>query len=358
MRQIKRLINCQIPLTACNLNCSYCYVSHHRTPRNYMVSFQYSPEYIGKALSVKRLGGVCLMNLCGEGETLIPKELPRIIEELLKQGHYLEVVTNGTLTHRFNEIIKMDRILLSRLEFKFSFHYMELNRKKMTDVFFDNINLVKKSGCSFTVEITPHDELIPYIDDIKRFSLKKVGALPHLTVARDEANSMRLLTRLSRKEFVDTWNTFESPMFNFKMSTFGVKRKEYCYAGDWVLNVRLDTGNTKQCYCTRFEQNIFENINKPIAFLPIGNNCRLPHCMNSHALLTLGAIPEINGITYADVRNRKCDNGSEWLRPNVKKFFCGKLYESNKQFGSMQKAINEALTYGMKVKNHIEENKK
>ena len=35
------------------------------------------------------------------------------------------------------------------------------------DIFFKNISLVRDAGASFTVEVTPNDEYIPYIRDIK-----------------------------------------------------------------------------------------------------------------------------------------------------------------------------------------------
>ena len=102
------------------------------------------------------------------------------------------------------------------------------------DKFFDNIRKVKNVGCSFSLEVTPSDELIPYIDEMKEVCLQEVGALCHVTVARDESKTgFPILTNYSRKEYHSIWNTFQSPMFDFKLSVFGEKRKEFCYAGDW-----------------------------------------------------------------------------------------------------------------------------
>lgn len=346
MDKVKKLINCFIPVSACNFHCQYCYVSHWDDRRkNRMPRFQYNAEYIGKALSVERLGGVCVFNLCGDGETLLPPEVPSIIKELLKVGHYLEVVTNGTLTERFKEIADFYPELLKRLEFKFSFHYLELLRTNTLNTFFDNIQMIKNAGCSFTVELTPHDELIPYIDDIKKVCKEQLGALCQVTVARNDACNMSLLTKLSLEEYKKVWGQFESPMFEFKLSIFGVQREEYCYAGDWVLFVNLETGEASQCYCTRFYQNVFEDLNQPIKFLPIGKHCTIPHCYNGHALLTLGAIPELDTITYADIRNRQCDDGTEWLKPKVKEFFSGKFYEDNMIYKNGEKFKKNIQTY-------------
>jgi organic radical activating enzyme len=340
--KIKRLINCNIPVSACNLHCEYCYISHIEGRRkNKMPKFQYDSVHIGRALSNERLGGICLFNLCGDGETLLPPAIPKIIEQLLSQGHFLEVVTNGILTERFEEISQFQSRLLKRLEFKFSFHYLELLRLGKIDDFFSNIERAKNVGCSFTVELVPHDKLMPHIEDIKIICKKKLGAMCHLTVARNDARNQDYLTKLSLEEYKNTWATFKSEMFDFKLSTFGIKRKEYCYAGDWALYLNLETGDATQCYCTRFRQNIFQDLSKPIIFLPIGKNCTLAHCYNSHAFLTLGVIPELKTMTYADIRNRKCDDGTEWLKPEVKEFISGKFVENNEIYGFNNKIKKE-----------------
>ena len=84
-------------------------------------------------------------------------------------------------------------------------------------------------------------------------------------------------------------------------------------------------------------QNIFKNINKPIRFLPIGNNCGLQHCFNGHTLLGLGNIPELTTPTYGEMRNRFCTDGSEWLYPEMKSFMETKLYETNKEYSKLEK---------------------
>ena len=63
------------------------------------------PNILGRALSISRLGGRSFISICGAGETLIPKETPAIIYNILQQGHFINVTTNGTVTKRFQEII-------------------------------------------------------------------------------------------------------------------------------------------------------------------------------------------------------------------------------------------------------------
>lgn len=342
MDKIKRFINAYIPITACNFKCSYCYVSHTDNKTNVIPKFKYSAEHIGKALTIKRLGGVCLFNVCGAGETLLPKEVIGIVKAILQEGHYVELVTNGVLTNRIDEILNFDNNLLERLEFKLSFHYLELIRTNTLNEFFDNLRKIRKAGCSFTLELMPHDELIPHIEDIKEICMEEVGALCQLTIGRDEKDNMKILTDLSIDEYKEIWGAFDSPMFDFKMSTFGIKRNEYCYAGDWLLFLNLENGFAKQCYCSRYEQNLFNNISKEIDFIPIGENCTLPHCYNSHALLTMGMIPELDiPIMYSDIRNRISVYDEEWLTPKFKTFIDDKLYFNNEVYNSHQKKKKE-----------------
>lgn len=349
--KLKRLINAGFSSTACNFRCQYCYLSHECENAT-MPNFQYSVSHMANALSVKRLGGVCMFNICADGETLIPIQVISIINALLKEGHYIEVVTNGVMTKRFDEIAKFDRELLNRLTFKFSLHYLELIKTNTLNIFFDNIEKMKEAGCSFTVEMVPHDELVDYIEEIKQLCLEKVGAFCHLTIARDHANGLKLLSSMSLEEYNGIWKQFNSDMFTFKMSTFGVKRKEYCYAGDWVLDVNLESGIAKQCYCTRYTQNIFDNINKPIIFLPIGKKCELEHCYNSHALMTLGVIPEYPCISYAQVRNRVCEDGRQWLNMHMKDFMSQKFSDNNKSYNILEKGMKEAQIRLMRAKRY------
>ncbi|MFA5828057.1 MAG: radical SAM protein [Candidatus Shapirobacteria bacterium] len=337
---MKRFIDVLVPSPTCNLCCHYCYVPQE-IKQSKVSSFLYEPKHIGLALSKKRLGGVCHFNICGMGETLIPKQVLDITREILKNGHYVMIVTNGTLTERFHQFTRLPMKLRDRLGFKFSFHYLELVKRGLLDLFFDNIDLVKKSGMSFSVEITPSDELEPYIEEIKRISRSRVGALPHLTIPRDmKVSDIVLLSKYSLDEFIKKWKGFDSEMLRFKKSTWGIKRCEYCYAGAWSGLLNIGNGILTACYGSKITQNIFEDLKKPIMFVAVGKGCNLPHCYNSHSLLTLGNIPKIKGV-YANIRNRKNEkDGSEWLKPNMKKFLSHRLENYNKQFTLIEKLKN------------------
>lgn len=203
----------------------------------------------------------------------------------------------------------------------------------MMDKFFDNIRKVREAGCSFSLELTPSDEVISEIEEMKKICLDQVGALCHVTVARDNTKyELPILTNYSREEYKKIWSQFDSKMFEYKLSVFNQKRREFCYAGDWTCTLDLATGDLRQCYCGEVLQKVFDNIDSPIHFRPVGYRCPESHCYNAHAFLTFGAIPEHKAPFYAEMRNRVTKDGSEWLTPRMKAFLSTKLKESNKEY--------------------------
>lgn len=349
MDKIKRYIECHVPVTTCTLRCSYCYITQHRLFGGPLPEFRYTPEHVRKALSKERLGGTCLINLCGAGETLLAKEVVEYARAFLEEGHYVMIVTNGTISKRFDDIASFPAHLTKHLFFKFSYHYLELKQRGLFDIFFNNIRKVRDAGCSFTLELTPSDDMVPYIDEIKQRAIAELGAPNHVTIARDERTKNRLpmLTQLSRQDYIDTWNTFDSALFDYKLTIFGHKRREFCYAGDWSFCVNLATGKMKQCYRTYYRADIFRDISEPIPFRAIGNCCKEHHCYNGHSLIVLGDIPSQITPTYAQLRNRQSLDGSEWLRPEMKSFMSTSLKESNTEYTLWKKikANLRNLTY-------------
>lgn len=337
MEKMKRFLDCYIPTETCNFKCHYCYITQQRKFNNKIVHFKHTPDFIAKALAKDRLGGTCMINLCAGGETLISEEVIDVVKAILEEGHYVMIVTNGSLTKRFEKIAQFPKELLKHLFFKFSFHYLELVRLNMLDTFFNNIEMMKKAGASFTVEITPSDELEPYIEEIKKISMERLGALPHITIGRKDFEEIPPLTEHEFKDYIDIWKSFDSELFNFKSTIFGKKRKEFCYAGEWSAYINLDTGDLTQCYCGLKLDNIYEDIERPIKFSPIGCNCGQPHCYNGHAFLTFGNIPEMNTPSYDKTRNRLCADGSEWLQPEMKAFMQSKLIELHKEYTENEK---------------------
>lgn len=330
--QATKMILLQIPTSICNFRCHYCYLAMRDVCyQGEQAKMKYSPEQVALALSPKRMGGICYINACADGETLLTKDIDIYFKALVEEGHYLEIVTNMTITPMINRILSWDHDLLRHVEFKCSFHYLELKNKNLLEVFATNVNNAWKAGASCNIEITPSDELIPYIDEVKRFSLENFGALPHLTIARDDrTEKIQYLTKLTEEEYEKVWSVFDSDFWKFKQSFFGVKRNEFCYAGLWSITVNIATGMAYKCYYESIG-NIFDSPKKPIPFSPIGK-CPIAHCYNAHAFLTFGLIPNITNIRYGDIRNRVRADGTEWLRPELKAFFNSVLSETNDEY--------------------------
>lgn len=359
MDKLVKYIDCYIPTETCNFKCHYCYIARQGKFNKKLVNFDYTPQYIRKALSKERLGGTCLLNLCAGGETLLSPEVLPLMKELLLEGHYLTVVTNGSMTSRFKEIDTWDASLKQHIMFKFSFHYLELKRLNLMNTFFDNVRLMRDSGCSITVEVTPNDEIIPYIDDIKQVCLEELGALCHITIARDDCtDEIRHLSDLSFEDFYNTWKTFDSDLLDFKYSIFYEKRKEFCYAGCWSLYLNIAMGDLQQCIYGNYLCNIFKNVDEPIFMSAVGNKCEYPHCYNGHSYLTLGAIPELKTPTLLKMRDRIYGGNSHWIKKEFADFIDQQFFENNEVFSKRQKEENNRKYFIIKVNSLLHNLKK
>lgn len=321
--------DCGVPLRRCNLRCDYCYVRQHGDFREYDMPILHSPAFIRKALSANRLGGVCFFNFCGWGETLLCEGLIPIVNALIDEGHYVQIVTNGTPERGIQKILEcgMD---LSHLFVKFSLHYLELKRRGLLGRFANHATRLWDAGASITVEIVPDDGLIPYIPEIMDFSIKHFGAQPHCTVPRDETTqSLQVPTKLPPDEFRRIWGQFHSPMFDFKLNNVALKRDEDCKAGLWSFHLDLETGAVLQCAHNPYLDNLYEDLSRPPRCEAIGSRCCLPYCYNCHAYLTLGVIPEVDAPTYCEMRDRETADGRHWLSESMRAFFSQKLGDNH-----------------------------
>ena len=341
MDKLTRFVECYINTQTCNLRCHYCYITQRRLFNSKLLKLTHTKDEVKKAFSKERLGGCCLINLCAGGETLIADEVIDVARAFLENGHYVMIVTNGTLTKQLKKFCDFPENMQKHLFFKFSFHYLEFKRLNLLESFAKNVNMIANTGCSYTIEITPSDELIPYIDEIKEFSINNFGALPHITIARDDrTDSINHLSNLTWEEYKKTWATFDSELFRTKTQIFYTKRKEFCYAGEYSINVELESGKITQCYCGKVLGNIYD-LEKPINFQAIGCFCSLAHCYNGHAFLTLGNIPELELKTYFELRNRKTKDGKNWVKSEMKNIFSQKLYNNNKEYSEDKKRFVE-----------------
>ncbi|GFI46607.1 7-carboxy-7-deazaguanine synthase [Lachnospiraceae bacterium] len=338
---IKKFIDIYVPTETCNLQCHYCYIALLNKFSQKIHPIGHTAKEIRKALSRKRLGGICMINICAGGETLLSEEILPIVKQLLEEGHYVMVVTNGTVSRRFDEVASWGLDLKKRLFFKFSLHYLELERLKLLEVFAHNVNKVWRAGCSITVEVTSNDRLIERIPELKRYCMENFGALCHITIARDDRKKkIDMLTKLSYEEYVKAWNGFGSDLLEMKLNLYGVKRREYCYAGAWSYYINLSTGNVRQCYCGMTFDNIYQDTDKKIKEVAIGRKCGIPYCYNGHAFIAFGSIPRLAQVTFAEERNRKTADGRQWLQPEMKRAMESRLADTNEEYGWEEKLLN------------------
>lgn len=328
-QKIVKFIDCLVPIDRCNLRCSYCYLKEEEKFKSRLAVYP-DAKVIRKALSRERMGGTVFINFCGDGETMLYEDLIPVVCELIREGHYVQIVTNTTITKAIERLLASD-IDWNHLFIKCSMQYMELKQRNMLDIYASNVNRLRERGCSVSVEVTPHDELIPCLDELKQFSLSHFGALPHITTARnEEQDDFRLLTALSSDEYQKIWGKFDSPMFDFKIANIGIERKGFnCMAGVWSLELNLATGELLQCPYHKMMDYIYENINSPIHMEIVGTKCQLPYCYNCHAYLTWGTIKEVEAPTYLEMRDRVTDTGEHWISEEMRAVLSQKLYLNN-----------------------------
>lgn len=327
----KRFINCYVDTQACNFRCEYCYIGQRKVFDNRMFRCIYPLEVMKKATSVQRLGGICIFNLCAGGETLLSLDIIPVIKMLLENGHNVSIVTNGTITRAMDLIMEFEPEFMELLYFKVSFHFFELKRSGLMNVFFQNVQKVKELGISFSVDITPHDELIPYIDEIKVLFEERLGAWPHISVARDTTSKeLSILSKMEKKEYKKTWSVFDSDKFDYKIEEFLHPHHEYCCAGNLSFSLELATGNCRMCDGAPDPKsmdfyNLYDNPEEPVPFREIGTGCPTAHCYNCHALLTLGTIPELATPTYTSMLDRTDGEGKHWLTDVMREFYSHRL---------------------------------
>lgn len=335
MPKIKRFFECLLPVSVCNIECSYCYLIQENRRAMKSEELTYTPEHIVKALRKERVGGACWISLCGTGETMAQKEIVPLVKGILQEGHFVNITTNGTLSSKYDEMIEACGDLIKHLHFSFSFHYVELKKKQWVDRFFENVLKVRNAGASILVQFNLCDEYYPYLDDIKAICKEKVGAYPQVALTRNEKTKpMSIMTEGTAEEYYRIGKEFDSPLFEFTYKNFMVKRKEYCYAGEWSGVLNMKTGILSKCYAEYGGVNIFEDVDQPIPFEAVGCNCHNIYCINSSHFMSLGVIPELKTPTYAQLRNRK---EARWYTKEMEEFLNGRLYYNNKRHGAYYK---------------------
>jgi hypothetical protein len=326
------------------MHCKYCYIGQRGDKFTEKIAkIPVSIQTVAKALSAKRLCGHCFINLCGDGETLLPPYIVGLTELLLLEGHYIMIPTNGLISKRIDEFTALPKNLLKHLIFKISFHYLELKRLNKLDEFFANAYKLRAAGASITIVIMAADEYVEHIPEIKKISLDRMGAYPHVAEIHTDIPNFLRFTKRPLEEHFKAWDSFNSTLFAMQKDTWGVKRHEFCYGGDWVFNISLISGDASQCFSGKhLIDNIYNDIYEPLHFVSYGAHCPFPHCFCGHCFLQLGVIPGLKTPSWYDTYNRICLDGSQWIQTSIQTFMT-KFTETNIEYSHNKKYFINAL---------------
>ena len=329
----KKFIEAIVPGTACNFTCSYCYVAQAEgVEKRALEKSRFDAETIGYALRKERIGGSAYINICGVGETLLPRGMPGIIMEILKQGHFVNIYTNGTVTSSIDQICAGDKNLLRRLCFSFSLHWIELKERNLLNVFSENIRKVRAAGCSIVCNMVLDDSYLPFLNEIRQWSIQTIGACPQLSFPKkwnNEDNYSPLTSNIAILQ--EKAKSFQSPYFDFTSRFYNYDRKKFCYAGRWSFVLNLFTGDISQCYGSPVVQNIYKNLESKIKQKPIGFRCKSGAC-GGGLFLPMGVVPAIPTPSYEKLKNRAT---AQWYSHEFAKFLSQQLSDNNKSFSAI-----------------------
>lgn len=88
-----------------------------------------------ESIIYQKARGECFISLSVAGETLHSDYIIEIAIELLKEGHIVNITTNGTLNNKFIDLLNRDNVPYDRLLITFFLHYIELIRTNLIDKF-------------------------------------------------------------------------------------------------------------------------------------------------------------------------------------------------------------------------------
>lgn len=337
MRGFDRFIEVHIPDSTCNLACSYCYLRQKNQSTNSKPVFQYDLDTMLNAIKKDRIGK-CMFNMCAHGETMIDRVTMSFIYGVLQEGHYVNIVTNATITNSFKIIMSWPEEFRKRILFIASFHYLELKNKGLLDAYFNNLSEVKKAGCSFFPTMVLSNDYFPYIDEIKSLFIERFGFLPQITKVRnDSSGEYQLYSIEDEKEYWEKGSQFDSPLFEMERKMYKRKIVEYCHAGNWWLYLNLGTGELRGCYIQPTICNLFSDPDATINYKEVGCNCSEPYCFNGVSRIPLGVVPDVGCKEYYwELRDRKNIRGESCISQTIKDATSFRLYERHGDDGAVE----------------------
>jgi hypothetical protein len=142
---------------------------------------------------------------------------------------------------------------------------------------------------------------------------------------------------LTPAEYAETWGAFDSDLFAYHQATFDLKRDGYCYAGVYSFEFILQSGNVYPCPGNvKKITNLFEDIETPAVFVPVGRNCPFDNCFFGFVTHVLAGVDRESGSScfyFRDFRDRvRSDDGSHWLSDTMRHAYGSRCSEQHEDY--------------------------
>lgn len=228
----------------------------------------------------------------------------------MRYNHVVTVVTNGTLSKQVDKLIDIEESAVRNLIFKASLHYLELKKKSMLKIYFENIRKVIQKGGSAYPSLVIANEYLPYLEEISEICMEELGNTPHCTPCMvcgnqyDIQHTLAVYPEITESLYQRVNNLFDSNVFKESVRFLNIDVQEhYCYAGKWSWIVDMGTGQVSKCHYVAAGKNFFEDIEKKFeSNNPVACSCGISSCALQYNFFSLGIIPDVQGeLQFGDL---------------------------------------------------------